>query len=223
MIELKNVSKKFVNNNGYEALVLRKINLTVNQGESCCIIGPSGSGKSTLLNILGLLDFVSDGQYVFGGETISRDSDRVVNLRAKTISFIFQENFLIPHLTALENVIYPEIQLRKIDTNLINRAKEVLSAVGLSNFINQTVTKLSGGQRQRVCIARSLLKKPSVIIADEPSSALDQNTTFEIINLLHDLVTSNNTTLVISTHDKTVIDSFNRNIVELKNGELVNV
>ena len=183
VISLKNIKREF--NLGDETIhALKEINLDINVNEYVALMGPSGSGKSTLMNILGCLDTPSAGHYFLQGKDVSMSTDNeLAAIRNKQIGFIFQTFNLIPRLTTLENVALPLIYAGWSKKDREERALEVLEQVGLANRIKHKPNELSGGQRQRVAVARALINKPSLILADEPTGNLDTNTSYEIMKL----------------------------------------
>ncbi|HIH35562.1 MAG TPA: ABC transporter ATP-binding protein [Methanosphaera sp.] len=217
LIEFKNVVKEYENGNQI-IRVANNLNFTIDKGELVVILGPSGSGKSTLLNLLGGLDKVTSGDIIVDGEKISSFSDKqLTHYRAKDIGFIFQFYNLIPNLTACENIeIMNDISDEKID------GKKVLDQVGLSQHVDKFPSELSGGEQQRVSIARAIAKKPAMLLCDEPTGALDSNTGETILGLLVDLCKSENTTVVIVTHN----DEFAKiadKVIHIKNGSIDNI
>ena len=187
-----------------------------------CLVGPSGSGKTTLLHILGLIDTATKGSYKFNGKEITGlPESELTAMRAENIAFMFQENYLITHLTSLENVLLPIIQIRKLTASDRRKAITLLSEMGIGECINQRVSNLSGGQRQRVCIARAPMKSPQLIIADEPSASFDSATTISILHLFQSILEKHNCAMIISTHDITVIDFFSNSIIRIKDGRII--
>ena len=214
LIEVKSVSKEYKMGNQV-VKAANNLNLTINQGELVVILGPSGSGKSTLLNLLGGLDKPTSGEILIDGENITAFSDKeLTNYRAQEIGFIFQFYNLIPNLTACENI---EIINDIVDENI--DGQELLNQVGLSNHANKFPSELSGGEQQRVSIARAIAKKPKMLLCDEPTGALDSNTGKIIMELLINLCESENTTVIIVTHNSEFAKVANR-VIHIKNGEV---
>jgi putative ABC transport system ATP-binding protein len=218
MIEIKNIKKYFTM--GDEKIkALDDINLVVEKGEYLSIIGPSGSGKSTLMNILGLLDVPDEGEYILDGSDINDFTDGgLAKLRNKKIGFVFQNFNLLPKLTAWENVQVPMIYAGKSAKESKKIAYEYLEKVGLKGRENHLPKQLSGGQQQRVAIARAIVCHPEIILADEPTGALDSKTGTEIKKLLKDL-NSEGQTIVLITHDNSMAMEAKR-VVRIADGKL---
>ncbi len=203
MIKLENIKKTYrMGGNDYEAL--KGISFTIETGELVAIVGPSGSGKSTTMNILGLLDKPTSGQYYLDNINTSQFSgDKLAALRNQRLGFIFQQYFLLPKLSALENVMLPltyrhDEKISHYDIK--QRALTMMKSVGMEKFGDHRPTELSGGQQQRVAIARALVGKPSIVMADEPTGALDTQTSQQIMDLLKSCMQETKTTVVIITH-----------------------
>lgn len=218
MIQLFNISKTY--QMGEDTIkALDNLSLQVTKGEFIAIIGPSGSGKSTLMNIIGILDRASSGEYYLNKMNLIRISDKKISkIRNKKIGFIFQQFNLMPRLTAFENV---EIPLIYRGTSKPTRKKMVLKSlerVGLLEKQKHLPAQLSGGQQQRVAIARAIAGNPEIILADEPTGALDSKTGEEVMRLLKEIHREGNT-LIMITHDKTIAEQAER-IIEIKDGKL---
>ncbi|MBX3013654.1 MAG: ABC transporter ATP-binding protein [Caldilineaceae bacterium] len=198
---------------------LDQVTLTVQPGEFVAIMGPSGCGKSTLLNMLGALDQPTTGEVWVAGEDLAHLKN-VDQFRAQTIGFIFQLHNLLPTLTALENVEVPMIGQISSARQRQERAKALLTMVGLEARIGHLPSQLSGGQRQRVAIARALANQPALILADEPTGALDSQSGEEILALLTELNASQGTTIAVVTHDRQVAQSTQR-ILRMKDGRVI--
>ena len=203
MIQLKDVNKTY---KGAQPLhVLKGIDLNIERGEFVSIMGASGSGKSTLLNILGILDNYDSGEYWLGGVLIKNLSEtRAAEYRNRMIGFIFQSFNLIPFKTAVENVELPLFYQGVGRRKRHQLAMEYLERLGLSQWANHYPNELSGGQRQRVAIARALITKPQIILADEPTGALDSKTSVEVMDLLKELHERDGMTIVVVTHESGV-------------------
>lgn len=200
---------------------LKAVSVKFRKGEFAAIIGPSGSGKSTMMNLVGCLDIPTRGEIFLKGRNIAwlEESDLAI-LRGRTIGFVFQQYNLIPGMTALENVLLP-LEIQEIDDGVAERrARKLLALVGLSDKIQHKPSQLSGGQQQRVSIARALACNPEIILADEPTGALDSVTGKELLAMLHRLWKEEGKTIVMVTHDLHLAKYASRHI-ELKDGNIV--
>ncbi len=216
---LENVSKIY----GKDNLIVKaldNVSLDIYKGDYLAVMGASGSGKSTAMNILGCLDRPSDGQYKLNGNSVENLSDNdLAALRNQKLGFVFQQFHLLSDATALENVMLPMIYAGT-DSNLrVERAKEALNKVGLADRISNKPNQLSGGQQQRVAIARAIINKPALLLADEPTGALDSKTTEDVLDLFDDLHSSG-ITLVLVTHEDEVA-SRAKNIAKFKDGKII--
>lgn len=203
MLELKNVTKQYESPDAGEGVtVLKKIDLKIEEGESVAITGPSGCGKSTLLNLIGALDIPTEGQVLFDGQDFAQLADaELAKIRNGSIGFVFQLHHLLPQCTVLENVLVPTLALKDADAQALqSRARSLLERVGLQDFLNYRPAQLSGGQRQRVAVARALINRPRLLLADEPTGSLDQETAERIGGLLLEMHQSESVTLVVVTH-----------------------
>ena len=220
MIEVVDL-KKYYRMGPVLVKALNGISLRIEDGEFMSIMGPSGSGKSTLLNILGALDKPTSGTVYFDGIDLARVDESVLyQLRRKKVGFIFQSFNLIPTLSALENVLIPLVPTRISKTGRYKRAKELLETVGLGDRVLHKPSEMSGGEQQRVAVARALVNRPSLVLADEPTGNVDSKTGAEIIKLLRDLNQNMGTTLVVVTHDPE-IGKLTERVIRLKDGEIV--
>lgn len=203
---------------GSEVLhVLKGIDLTIEKGEYVALMGPSGSGKSTLMNLLGCLDTPTSGEYWLNGEDVSELSDdQLAEIRNREIGFVFQTFNLLPRSTALDNVALPLVYAGMSSKDRIQRAREVLADVGLADRMTHRPNELSGGQRQRVAVARALVNKPSLILADEPTGNLDTKTSLEIMALFDEIHALGNT-LIVVTHEEDIAQYAHR-IIRLNDG-----
>lgn len=220
MINLKNIHKSYYLA-GKEDKVLKGINVVISDGEMVALMGPSGSGKSTLMNIIGLLDQPSEGEYFLNQQEVhTLQSNQLAELRNRHIGFIFQSFFLLPRLTALQNVSLPLLYREENAENMKEKVLSVLEKVGLRDLTHHRPSELSGGQQQRVAIARALVGNPKIILADEPTGALDSATSEEVLDLLSQLNRDEKTTMLIVTHDPQVASRCQR-VIKLKDGVLV--
>lgn len=218
LIELRNIHKIYYLG-GEEVRANDDINLTIHRGEFVAIVGKSGSGKSTLMNIIGALDVPTDGEYLLGGEDVGVMSDRqLAHIRNKMIGFIFQQYNLLPKLNLLENVELPLLYAGVGSSERRERAMASLKKVGLEEKWRNMPNQLSGGQQQRVSIARALAGSPSLILADEPTGALDSKTSRDVLNFLKQLNEEGNT-IVMITHDNSIAMEARR-VVRITDGQI---
>lgn len=216
LLELEEIYKRY-NASADAENVLKGINLSIDKGELVALMGASGSGKSTLMNIFGLLDKPSAGSYkISGKDTATLSSDAMATIRNATIGFVFQQFFLLPRLNVIENITLP-LSYAENKTLNTDYAYTLLEKVGLGNYAQRMPNELSGGQQQRVAIARALVCEPEVILADEPTGALDSKTSDEVMDLLTGLQHDNHKTLIIVTHDQQVANRCQR-VVHLRDG-----
>jgi putative ABC transport system ATP-binding protein len=217
VIELEGVIKRY--RNGDEIIeALKGVDFSANHGEMVTVIGPSGSGKSTLLNIIGLLDTPTEGSVRHHGKEVSIfTEDELTEERRSSIGFVFQSFHLLPMLTATENVELPSMWDTSVDRH--DRAIELLSRVGLSDRLDHTPDRLSGGQKQRVAIARALINQPDIVLADEPTGNLDQDTGRTILEELTRLKDEENVAIVAVTHDNQMLEYTDR-VVRIVDGEV---
>ena len=212
IIHLKNVQKEF-GMNGQVTKVINGISLEINEGDYMAITGASGSGKSTLMYMVGLLLRPTSGEYLLNNKNITKlDSDELAEIRNKKIGFVFQQFNLLPKMSAWENVAVPLVYSRISQSEQRERAIKVLEQLGLGDRVDFRPNQLSGGQQQRVAIARALVNNPEILIADEPTGALDSESTKQIITILDDLNKSGQTILMI-THEADVAKHAKRHIV----------
>lgn len=218
MIEIENLYKRYEDG---AITALNGIDLKIKEGEFVSIIGPSGSGKSTLLNMIGALDVADEGSINVASIDLMK-TKKLNEFRSKKVGFVFQMHNLIPNLSALENVKIPMFERKMTSKEMDERAIYLLKSVGLENRVHQMPNKLSGGERQRVAIARALVNHPSIILADEPTGALDSKTGDIILDLLKDLHEKENVTLVMVTHEPYVANMADRTI-SVRDGEILEI
>jgi putative ABC transport system ATP-binding protein len=218
IIQLTGIARNYVI--GTETIhALRSITLTIRKNEYVALMGPSGSGKSTLMNVLGCLDTPSEGEYILNGHSVAKMTDNsLAETRNKEIGFVFQTFNLLPRSTALDNVMLPLIYAGMKKNEREERAKEVMEQVGLGNRMDHKPNELSGGQRQRVAVARALVNRPAIILADEPTGNLDSKTSVEIMGLFGEIHRKGNT-IILVTHEEDIAKYAHR-IVRLKDGEI---
>lgn len=218
LIEITDLTKSYVMGDN-EVVALKDINLKIEHNEYVAIMGPSGSGKSTFMNILGCLDTPTSGHYLFNGEDVSNlDDDALSAMRNREIGFIFQNFNLLPKLNAAQNVELPLAYAGVPAAERRARAIRALERVKLADRMDHKPSELSGGQRQRVAIARALVTNPGILLADEPTGALDSKTGVDIMRLFHELHQEGNTIILI-THEQEIADYANRNIF-IKDGTI---
>ena len=216
IVELKDIFKSYSEGeDNPRRNILDSFNLLINFDESISIVGPSGCGKTTLLNILGTLDKPDSGEVIFNGELVTHMSDdQLSKLRAEKIGFIFQSHYLLPQISVIENVILPTLAVNRKQNNsiIIDEAESLLSQVGLKKQAHKFPSQLSGGEKQRVAIVRSLINKPNLVLADEPTGSLDKSRGEDIIDLLKSLCVNNQTSLVVVTHDVEIASQMKRRL-----------
>lgn len=218
MIETRNVTKSYRSGEGVME-ILHGISLSIPAGHCAFIVGPSGSGKSTLLHLLGAMDMPSQGQVIIDGHDLTTMAESQKDIfRRNKIGIIFQAFNLVGNLTAIENVLVPFLP-QGINAELKDRARTMLEKVGLGHRLKHRPIQMSGGEQQRVAIARALVKKPQVVLADEPTGQLDSRTGEEVFRILRDLQHESGTTLVVVTHDRRFIQP-NDIVFEIEDGLL---
>ena len=222
LLQLTDVSREFpAAENGGALVVLQGISVEFSAGESAAIIGPSGSGKSTLLNIIGTLDEPTSGTVVFDGQDLgSLDEDEQAILRNRKIGFIFQSHHLLPQCTVIENVLVPALADGEPTADTEEHARKLLDRVGLSERLTHRPGQLSGGECQRVAVVRSLINRPKLLLADEPTGALDRASAENLGQLLVELNEEEKVTLIAVTHSLELAGQLERTL-ELKDGQLV--
>lgn len=220
VISLKNITKTYACGKPNEFTALNNVSLDLGLGEMCAICGTSGAGKTTLLNIIGLADTATKGEYSLNGEIISSYSDKqLAHLRNQYFGYVLQDYGLISDETVYENVIIPLIFSKAKRKDYKSKAQKVLDNIGIAELSNKKIDTLSGGQKQRVAIARALINEPTIILADEPTGALDEKTGQEIIQCFRDICNSGKT-VVIVTHDMNVARQCDR-IIEISDGAII--
>lgn len=217
IIKISNIDKVYKMGSGtFKAL--DSVSLSIYKGEYVAIVGPSGAGKSTLMNIIGCLDTATSGEYILDSLNTKCSDNKLAEIRNKKIGFIFQNYNLLPKLSILENVELPLLYLGYPSNKIREKAKEAIEKVGLSSHIKHKPSELSGGQMQRVAIARALVTEPQIILADEPTGALDSKTGKEVLRMLSDLNNEGNTIIMI-THDKEIAANAKR-IITVRDGRI---
>ena len=221
IIDLKGIKKRFFEGTENEIEVLKGIDLQVYEGEFVSIVGASGSGKSTLMNIIGALDRASEGSYLLDGVDINQaDDNELSHIRNKKIGFVFQTYNLIPRISALKNVERPMLYAKVPGAERTERAKELLKLVGMEDRMKHNPDELSGGQKQRGAIARAMANHPAILLADEPTGALDSKTGRLIMDIFHQLNREQGMTIVLITHSDSLAEE-TRRIFTLMDGEII--
>jgi lipoprotein-releasing system ATP-binding protein len=218
LLKLENISKSY----SKDRVILDQLSMEINAGERVAIVGPSGSGKTTLLNLIGTLDRPDAGKMIFDGQDLSAMNDnQLAQFRNRKIGFVFQMHHLLPQLSLWENVLLPTLTdpvLQGKETE--DRAKRLIERVGLGGVVNQKPSELSGGECQRTAVVRALINRPALLLADEPTGALDQKSSGNLTDLLIELNKEEGVALVVVTHSLDVAKKMNR-IYRLDNGRLV--
>lgn len=221
IIDLKQIVKRFYEGQLNELEILHGIDLKVHKGEFVSIVGASGSGKTTLMNIIGILDRASEGSYMLDGLDVGEAKDRELShIRNEKIGFVFQTYNLISRTSALRNVELPMLYTKVPRKERTKRAKELLTMVGMEERMNHKPDELSGGQKQRVAIARAMANDPAIILADEPTGALDSKTGRKIMDLFHKLNKEQGKTIVLITHSQELAEETGR-IITIKDGNII--
>ena len=220
MITLKNLVKKYNPGMENEVVALGGINLAIKDGEMIAVMGPSGSGKSTLLNMVGLIDEPTDGEYLLDGENVGHLPDKKrAAIRNKQIGFVLQDFGLLMDRSAEENIIVPLLFSKEPISKSKKRVRPIMEQLGIENLAKRRITELSGGQAQRVAIARAMVNNPKVILADEPTGALDSKTAEDVVDVFRTLNNSG-TTIIVVTHNKAVADKCDT-LYTIKDGLIV--
>ena len=221
IIEMKNITKSFFIGKPNQLDILKNININIKKGEFLAIVGASGSGKSTLMNIIGALDRQTSGEYILDGIDIRQINDNNLSeIRNTKIGFVFQTSNLIPRTNSLQNVELPMLYYGVDRKTRINKAKELLQLVGMEDRMTHLPNELSGGQKQRVAIARALANNPDIILADEPTGALDSETGRLVMNIFHKIHETQGKTIILITHEMKLAKETQR-IITLKDGEII--
>lgn len=221
IITMKNIVKNFYIGTENELHIIKNIDINVRNGEFISIVGASGSGKSTLMNIIGALDRPTSGSYILDGVPLTAMTDNnLSDIRNKKIGFVFQTFNLIPRSSALKNVELPMLYAGMEKKARIERAKKYLDLVGMSDRMEHLPNELSGGQKQRVAIARALVNEPAIILADEPTGALDSETGRLVMDLFHKIHQEEGKTIILITHNQELADETER-IITLKDGMII--
>ncbi|BCZ46053.1 peptide ABC transporter ATP-binding protein [Clostridium gelidum] len=221
IIEMKNIVKSFYIGTPNQLNILKNLDITIKEGEFVSIVGTSGSGKSTLMNIIGALDRPTSGTYVLDETDVNEKSDDGLSeIRNKKIGFVFQTYNLIPRSSALKNVELPMLYYGMNPNERRERAKELLDLVEMKDRMSHQPSELSGGQKQRVAIARALANNPSIILADEPTGALDSTTGRLVMDLFHKIHEQEGKTIILITHNNELAEETEK-IIVLKDGEII--
>jgi ABC-type lipoprotein export system ATPase subunit len=222
LLDIRNLTKTYRAPDGGDAVdVLRGVDLQMNAGETLSIVGPSGSGKSTVLNIVGALDKADSGEVIVDGRDVEKLKEKeLAAYRNTTVGFIFQLHHLLPQCTILENVLVPTLATKKDRKNARARAEELLDAVGLKHRLHHRPGEISGGERQRVAVARALINDPKLLLADEPTGALDRVNAAHLVDLLAELNRTRGITITMVTHAPELAQRMGRRL-ELLDGKLV--
>ncbi|MBN1385313.1 MAG: ABC transporter ATP-binding protein [Elusimicrobia bacterium] len=218
IIRTENITKSYVDDK-MEVTVLKGISVGIRNGETVSVVGPSGAGKSTLLHIFGLMDKPSSGVISIDGLDKDMNEKILAKYRNECIGFVFQFYNLLPEFSAIENIMLPAIILGENKQDAKKKAQKLISEVELSSRSRHLPSELSGGEQQRIAIARSLINSPKILIADEPTGNLDKQTSENVINLIMQLQTDYNFTLIVATHNESIAGKFSRNL-KLIDGQL---
>ncbi len=220
LLELKEITKEFPTP-ATLLVVLKQVNFQLQQNEIVGIVGPSGSGKSTFLNLVGTLDSPTSGQIVFESQDVSQYNEKqLAQFRNQNIGFVFQEHHLLPQCSVLENVLLPTVPANAPSDESVSRAKELIERVGLSGRMHHKPGQLSGGERQRVAYIRSLINEPKLVLADEPTGALDQKNAENLMNILVEINKSRGLACIIVTHALELVKHLDR-VFKIDDGVLV--
>ena len=221
MLEVKSITKSFQSGSGEKRIILDELSLTVKNGESVAIVGPSGSGKTTLLNMLGALDKPDSGDVQLDGESVfSKNEKELAEFRNRSIGFVFQMHSLLPQFSLIENVLLPVVAHQpKIDSDTLKRAETLVERLGIGKVATQKPGQLSGGECQRTAVARALINQPKILLADEPTGALDQHSSDQLADLLLQLNREEKVSLVVVTHSMALASKMDK-MYQLVEGKL---
>ncbi len=222
MLKVKDISKTFISGSGTKRIILDELNLELNAGEKVAILGPSGSGKTTLLNLIGTLDRPDSGEIHLNDEPVFKQNDKeLAAFRNKSIGFIFQLHHLLPQLSLVENILVPILaQQSKIKKGQLAFADQLIQSLGLEEVKHQKPSQLSGGECQRAAVARALINQPNLLLADEPTGALDQKTSNQLTELILQLNETKNTAMIVVTHSMSLAKKMDK-VYQLSNGKLI--
>lgn len=222
MLKVKDISKSFISGSGTKRIILDELNLELNAGEKAAILGPSGSGKTTLLNLIGTLDRPDSGEIQLNNEPVFKRNDKeLAAFRNQSIGFIFQLHHLLPQLSLVENVLVPILaQQSKIEKGQLAFADQLISSLGLEQVKHQKPGQLSGGECQRAAVARALINQPNLLLADEPTGALDQKTSNQLTELILQLNETKKTAMIVVTHSISLAKKMDK-VYQLSNGKLI--
>jgi lipoprotein-releasing system ATP-binding protein len=223
LVQLEQVSKSYFNESGTnERVILDKLDLTIDRGERIAIVGPSGSGKTTLLNLIGTLDAPDSGKILLNGRDLSACSDKeLASLRRTGIGFVFQLHHLLPQLTLAENILLPTLSERKLQgEETTGRLKKLVTRLGLEGLEQQRPSELSGGECQRTAVARALINRPELVLADEPTGALDHRTALNLVRLLVELSKEEKMALIVVTHSPEIAAEMDT-VYRMEEGKLI--
>lgn len=223
MLKLEQISKSYTNESGTkERRILDDLNLEIGRGDRIAIVGPSGSGKTTLLNLVGALDRPDSGSILFEDRELSQSSEKeLAAFRNSTIGFVFQLHHLLPQLTLMENILLPTLADKKLQGNgSVERSQKLVERLGLSGLAHQKPSELSGGECQRTAVARALINRPALLLADEPTGALDHQSALNLVKLLVELSLEENMSLLVVTHSPEVAREMDT-IYRMEDGRLI--
>ncbi|WP_423127737.1 ABC transporter ATP-binding protein [Gaoshiqia sp. Z1-71] len=221
MLEVRGITRSYTSSSGEKRVILDRLNLTVQEGERVAIVGPSGSGKTTLLNLLGALDRPDSGEILIDGEPVYQKNEKELALfRNRCVGFVFQFHHLLPQLNLLENVLVPALaQKSTVDQESLQRAERLINRLGLAALKHQKPGQLSGGECQRTAVARALINKPRILLADEPTGALDKNSSAQLTKMLLELNQDDRVSLIVVTHSMELASKMDK-IYQLVDGKL---